>query len=144
MNKNIRMTARRLCLPFLQVLWSFWNRDYVKGLVHTNPDIFWNRIFPIRIRVDWDLNGCGERFQNNGRGFDVRIHWFRVNERSFRLKQYAVSKISGFVWTEPKRKRIYLVNEVFAVSCRRRYESSVPFSLVLFTRVYNIYSVYSQ
>ena len=55
---------------------------------------FWNRIFSVRIRVDGALNRCDERFQNNARGFGVRIHSFRVDERPIRLKQYAVQKIS--------------------------------------------------
>ena len=28
----------------------------------------------------------------------VRIHWFRLDARPIRVKQYAVLKISGFVW----------------------------------------------
>ena len=31
-------------------------------------------------------------------GFGVRIHWFRVDRRPIRIKKYAVSKVSGFVW----------------------------------------------
>ena len=35
-------------------------------------------------------------------GFGEWIHWFRVDGRLIRTKIYAVSKMSGFMWTGPK------------------------------------------
>ena len=79
-----------------------------------------------------------------------------------KMRAVLVSEFTGFVWTKGRfvknsmrfkkyripldvsKKKDNIVNEVFAANCRRRYESSVPLSLVLFTRVYIIYSVHSQ
>ena len=93
-------------------------------------------------------DSCGRGLEPLWRAVSKQCAWFwcpnslvSYGRKADSFKTVCGVKNIGFLWTYPRRKTIYLVNEVFAANCRQRYESSVPFSLVLFIRVYNIYSV---
>ena len=66
----------------------------------------------IMFRMSTLIRSLGELKKENpfvraiskGWGFGERIHWFGVEGRPIRIQIYAVSKISGFVWTENHTK----------------------------------------
>lgn len=60
---------------------------------------FWNRIFFILIRSSGRGFKPLWRAASKQYSFDDRIHWFRVNRRPICVNKYAVSKISGLVWS---------------------------------------------
>ena len=76
--KNIRMTARRSCLPFLQVLWSFSNRD---------------KALSTRIRTFF-----GTAYFLSG--FVWTGTWTAVANGFKTMRPVLVSEFTGFVWTK--------------------------------------------
>ena len=99
------------------IRWSFRGIQHLRsgiGLFETGLKPSWKRKFLTRNRVwtvSWDtlwravLKWCG--FRVSGLGFGFRWAGSLVScgrKVDWRKKRHAVSKISGFVWTRPKKR----------------------------------------
>ena len=73
------------------ILWRQRIQKYADTSVHTYPDTQRIQKFPLW-RAYTEISGCTERIRRT-----------RVDARCIRIKKFANTKISGYVWTGPNR-----------------------------------------
>ena len=106
-------------IKMLKYKWFFWERERLKTLnlapskqMHTAD--FWNRIFFCPYSVSKRCGYANQLPETERRGFvnsptetaphpwKRSVKWFRALSTRIRGTIYAVSKMSGLVWTRPK------------------------------------------
>ena len=90
---HLKGLVNRACaLRLVLILWRQRIQKYTDTSVHTYPDTQRIQKFPL-----W-------RAYTEISGYTERIRRTRVDARCIRIKKFADTKISGYVWTGPKKK----------------------------------------
>ena len=111
----VALNTQRFCSPpfwkisrgkrLVLILWRQRIQKYTDTSVHTYPDTQRIQKFPL-----W-------RAYTEISGYTERIRRTRVDARCIRIKKFADTKISGYVWTGPQSPYLARENNFYDVIC---------------------------